>query len=147
MRPFGSSLASGSIGTPKLSEFAREQSHDGNKTMRAWSGPKADNILLRQSRARDVVGAQAVTSHIAQGSGSCKLCITRHFWELTGFGFHRNSEVKRVRTRAYRAFPGWVTHWEVLVNKTMRAWSWPKKDNIMPRRSRARDVVGALAGM
>ncbi|CAN6711757.1 unnamed protein product [Malus baccata var. baccata] len=28
-RPFGSSLASGSIGTPKLSEFAREQSQDG----------------------------------------------------------------------------------------------------------------------
>ena len=28
-RPFGSSLASGSVGTPKLSEFTREQSHDG----------------------------------------------------------------------------------------------------------------------
>ncbi|RXH67332.1 hypothetical protein DVH24_027452 [Malus domestica] len=28
-RPFGSSVVSGSIGTPKLSEFAREQSHDG----------------------------------------------------------------------------------------------------------------------
>ncbi|RXH75404.1 hypothetical protein DVH24_030125, partial [Malus domestica] len=28
-RLFGSSLALGSIGTPKLSEFAREQSHDG----------------------------------------------------------------------------------------------------------------------
>ena len=28
-RLFGNSLASGSIGTPKLSEFAREQSHDG----------------------------------------------------------------------------------------------------------------------
>ncbi|RXH99554.1 hypothetical protein DVH24_021356 [Malus domestica] len=28
-RPFGSSLALGSIGTPKLSEFAREQFHDG----------------------------------------------------------------------------------------------------------------------
>ncbi|RXH94973.1 hypothetical protein DVH24_024657 [Malus domestica] len=27
-RPFGSSLALGSIGTPKLSEFAGEQSHD-----------------------------------------------------------------------------------------------------------------------
>ncbi|CAN6576683.1 unnamed protein product [Malus baccata var. baccata] len=34
------------------------------------------------------------------------------FWELTGFGFHRNSEVKRVRARAVL---GWVTHWEVLV--------------------------------
>ncbi|RXH70238.1 hypothetical protein DVH24_007494 [Malus domestica] len=30
-RPFRSSLASGSIGTPKLSEFAREQSHDSAK--------------------------------------------------------------------------------------------------------------------
>ncbi|RXH80091.1 hypothetical protein DVH24_041238 [Malus domestica] len=29
------------------------------------------------------------------------------FWGLTGFGFYRNSEVKRVRARA---FPGWVTH-------------------------------------
>ncbi|RXH82896.1 hypothetical protein DVH24_003394 [Malus domestica] len=29
MRPFGSSLAPGSIGTPKLSECAQEQSHDG----------------------------------------------------------------------------------------------------------------------
>ncbi|RXH98040.1 hypothetical protein DVH24_010365 [Malus domestica] len=28
-RPFGSSLASGSVGTPKLSEFAREHSQDG----------------------------------------------------------------------------------------------------------------------
>ncbi|CAN6707432.1 unnamed protein product [Malus baccata var. baccata] len=28
-KPFGSSLASGSIGTLKLSEFVREQSHDG----------------------------------------------------------------------------------------------------------------------
>ncbi|CAN6696848.1 unnamed protein product [Malus baccata var. baccata] len=28
-RPFGSSLASSFIGTPKLSEFAREQSYDG----------------------------------------------------------------------------------------------------------------------
>ncbi|RXH77701.1 hypothetical protein DVH24_039672 [Malus domestica] len=34
------------------------------------------------------------------------------FWELNGFGFHRNSEVKRVWARA---FLGWVTHWEVLV--------------------------------
>ncbi|RXI07390.1 hypothetical protein DVH24_026526 [Malus domestica] len=34
------------------------------------------------------------------------------FWELTGFGFHRNSEVKRVRAREIL---GWVTHWEVLV--------------------------------
>ncbi|RXH91948.1 hypothetical protein DVH24_020971, partial [Malus domestica] len=33
------------------------------------------------------------------------------FWELTGFEFRRNSEVKRVCTRA---IPGWVTHWEVL---------------------------------
>ncbi|CAN6708706.1 unnamed protein product [Malus baccata var. baccata] len=45
-RHFGSSLASGSIGTPKLSEFTREQSHDGNKTVKAWSGPKANNIVI-----------------------------------------------------------------------------------------------------
>ncbi|RXH95560.1 hypothetical protein DVH24_008060 [Malus domestica] len=59
-------------------------------------------------------------------------------WELLGFGFHRNLEVKRVRARE---IPGWVTHWEVLVNKTMRAWSGPKANNIMLRRSRARNVV------
>ncbi|RXH91828.1 hypothetical protein DVH24_020851 [Malus domestica] len=55
-RPFGSSLASGSIEILKLSEFAREQSYDGNKTVRAWSGPKADNIVLRPNRNRDVTG-------------------------------------------------------------------------------------------
>ncbi|RXI08785.1 hypothetical protein DVH24_022929 [Malus domestica] len=48
-RPFGSSLASSSVRTLKLSE----------KDARALSG-----------------------------------------WELIGFGFHRNSEVKRVRARA-----------------------------------------------
>ncbi|CAN6573242.1 unnamed protein product [Malus baccata var. baccata] len=58
-RPFGSLLTSGSIGTPKLSQFGRGQSHDGNKIMRVWSGPKADNIVLQWSRARDVVGARA----------------------------------------------------------------------------------------
>ncbi|RXI01337.1 hypothetical protein DVH24_001571, partial [Malus domestica] len=47
------------------------------------------------------------------------------FWKLTGFGFRRNSEVKRVRARAIL---GYVTHWEVLLaNKTVRAWSGPKK--------------------
>ncbi|RXH75536.1 hypothetical protein DVH24_039235 [Malus domestica] len=37
--------------------------------------------------------------------------MRRHvaFWELTDFGFHRNSEIKRVRARA---FPGWVIHWK-----------------------------------
>ncbi|RXH70537.1 hypothetical protein DVH24_013283 [Malus domestica] len=34
------------------------------------------------------------------------------FWEHTSFGFHRNSEVKRVRARA---IPGWVIRREVLV--------------------------------
>ncbi|RXH86855.1 hypothetical protein DVH24_022128 [Malus domestica] len=58
-RPFGISQASSSIGTPKLSEFAREQSQDGNKIVRVRSGPKADNIVLRRSRAWDMVGARA----------------------------------------------------------------------------------------
>ncbi|RXH85982.1 hypothetical protein DVH24_017035 [Malus domestica] len=57
-RPFGSLLASGSVGTPKLSEFTQEQSQDGNKIMRAWSEPKADNIVLRWSRAQDAVMAR-----------------------------------------------------------------------------------------
>ncbi|RXH78704.1 hypothetical protein DVH24_002222 [Malus domestica] len=54
MRLFGSSLASGSIGTPKLSEFV----------------------------ARAILGWHEA------------------FWELTGFGFHRNSEVKQVRSES-----------------------------------------------
>ncbi|RXH73975.1 hypothetical protein DVH24_016797, partial [Malus domestica] len=70
------------------------------------------------------------------------------FWELTSRRFHRNSEVKRVRTRA---IPGWVTHLEVLVciprNKSMRAWSGPKADNIVLGWSRAWDVMGAQVGM
>ncbi|RXH78469.1 hypothetical protein DVH24_001987 [Malus domestica] len=37
------------------------------------------------------------------------------FWELTGFGFRRNSKVKRVRERA---FPIVVTHWEILVTRS-----------------------------
>ncbi|RXI05388.1 hypothetical protein DVH24_006645 [Malus domestica] len=39
--------------------------------------------------------------------------LRRHetFWELIGFEFHRNFEVKRVRARAILE---WVTHWEVL---------------------------------
>ncbi|RXH97294.1 hypothetical protein DVH24_035962 [Malus domestica] len=45
-RPFRSSLASGSVGTPKLSKIGREPSQDGNKTVKAWLGPKADNIVL-----------------------------------------------------------------------------------------------------
>ncbi|CAN6691722.1 unnamed protein product [Malus baccata var. baccata] len=38
MRLLESSLAWGFVGTPKLSE---------NKVVRAWSRPKADNIMLR----------------------------------------------------------------------------------------------------
>ncbi|RXI09424.1 hypothetical protein DVH24_034041, partial [Malus domestica] len=37
-RLFGSSLTSSSIETPKLSEFAREQSHDGEGVVGAQSG-------------------------------------------------------------------------------------------------------------
>ncbi|RXH87627.1 hypothetical protein DVH24_034527 [Malus domestica] len=56
-RPFESSLVSGSFGTLKLSEFAREQSQEWvtywevlvNKTVRAWSRPKLNNIMLRWS--------------------------------------------------------------------------------------------------
>ncbi|BBH05205.1 hypothetical protein Prudu_016527, partial [Prunus dulcis] len=43
------------------------------------------------------------------------------FWELTGFGFYRNSEVKRVLDRAILR---WVTNWEVageFPNKTVKA--------------------------
>ncbi|RXH96663.1 hypothetical protein DVH24_009167 [Malus domestica] len=64
-RPFGSSWASGSIETPKLSEFRRAHSHD----------------------------------HDA-------------FWELIGFGFHRNSKIKRVRARVFSEL---VTHLKILV--------------------------------
>ncbi|RXI04890.1 hypothetical protein DVH24_039164 [Malus domestica] len=43
------------------------------------------------------------------------------FWELTGFGFHWNSKVKRVRARA---IPGWVTPWEVLMVKLVGIGFW-----------------------
>ncbi|RXI05311.1 hypothetical protein DVH24_006568 [Malus domestica] len=49
-RPFGNSLTLDFIGTPKLSGFGREHSEEENKTVRAWSGLKADNIVLRRSR-------------------------------------------------------------------------------------------------
>ncbi|RXH75468.1 hypothetical protein DVH24_030189, partial [Malus domestica] len=45
------------------------------------------------------------------------------FWELTGFGFRRNSEVKR---------EGGLEHSQD-GNKTMRVWSEPKVDNIVLR--------------
>ncbi|RXI02575.1 hypothetical protein DVH24_002653, partial [Malus domestica] len=61
-RHFESSLASGSIRTSKLSEFAREQSHDGNKTVRAWSGPKADNICESNPMMGDPLGSSNVSS-------------------------------------------------------------------------------------
>ncbi|CAN6688355.1 unnamed protein product [Malus baccata var. baccata] len=77
-RPFGSSSASGSVGTPKLSEkgaraFLGWVTH---LEVLAWSRLKVDNMVLRESRAQDVYEA---------------------FWELTGFGFCMNSEVKRER--------------------------------------------------
>ncbi|RXH67664.1 hypothetical protein DVH24_027811 [Malus domestica] len=43
-----------------------------------------------------------MTSHITQGSELCKPYMYIHeiFWELTGFGFYRNSEVKRDRSKS-----------------------------------------------
>ncbi|RXH96184.1 hypothetical protein DVH24_008684, partial [Malus domestica] len=78
------------------------------------------------------------------------ICAQTHetFWELIGFGFHQNSEVKRV---CVKAIQGCVTHWEVLVrvsrNKTVRVWLGLKMDNIMLQRSRAGNVVGARTEM
>ncbi|KAM2893577.1 hypothetical protein FF1_008913 [Malus domestica] len=56
-----------------------------NKTVRAWSGPKANNIVLRQSRAREVVSLRPGCDKLHEA-----------FWELTSFGVHQNSKVKQV---------------------------------------------------
>ncbi|CAN6567690.1 unnamed protein product [Malus baccata var. baccata] len=45
-------------------------------------------------------------------TGSTPMGDHEAFWELTGFGFYQNSEVKRVRAKA---IPRWVTYWEVLM--------------------------------
>ncbi|RXH71639.1 hypothetical protein DVH24_025140 [Malus domestica] len=64
---------------------------------------------------------------------------TRHFGSSVG--------TPNLSEKGIRAFPGWVTHWEVLLeNKTVRAWSGPKVDNIVLRRSRVWDVVEPGSG-
>ncbi|RXH98358.1 hypothetical protein DVH24_010683 [Malus domestica] len=47
MRPFKSSLASDSIGTSKLSEFVREQFHDGSR------------VSYQKQNRKSVVGTQS----------------------------------------------------------------------------------------
>ncbi|CAN6703854.1 unnamed protein product [Malus baccata var. baccata] len=70
------------------------------------------------------------------------------FWGLTGFGFHRNSEVKRVARESNPMMSDPLESSRVSSQKQNReAWSGLKVDNIVLRWSRARDVVGARAGM
>ncbi|RXH87414.1 hypothetical protein DVH24_034314 [Malus domestica] len=72
MRPFGSSLTSGSIGTPKLSEFAREQSHDGSKTVRA--SPKGVDLVSLICIFSSLPSTRPFRSLLASGSiGTPKL--------------------------------------------------------------------------
>ena len=86
--------------------------YDGVEPGLWWGpGPGCDNLVSepipgRKCADEDVgpLRGWIVRSHIAQGSGSCKPYMyipisTKHeaFWELTGFGFGRNSEVKRVQ--------------------------------------------------
>ncbi|RXH97362.1 hypothetical protein DVH24_036030 [Malus domestica] len=78
-------------------------------SMVCYSGEEAVEILLAKK-----ISSIFVTSHIDQRRGGdvpymyMPTSIWHEvFWELTSFGFHRNSEVKRVRVRA---FLGWVTH-------------------------------------
>ncbi|KAI5348060.1 hypothetical protein L3X38_000947 [Prunus dulcis] len=81
----------GAIGTPKLSEFGLEQSQDGNKTVRVERGAQADNILLQQSRSRDVT--------------------IDAFWELTAFRARRTPKLSEFELEQSR----------VPRNKTVRA--------------------------
>ncbi|RXI04552.1 hypothetical protein DVH24_038826 [Malus domestica] len=59
-RPFGSSLASGSIGTPKLSEFAREQSQDGGHTR---------NDKIRNEDIRGKIGVAKIERKMRENRG------------------------------------------------------------------------------
>ena len=62
-KPFGSLLASSSVGTPKLSEFVREQSH--------MSDPLGGSRVSSQKQNREgVVGAQNGQYHATVESSS-----------------------------------------------------------------------------
>ncbi|CAN6712939.1 unnamed protein product [Malus baccata var. baccata] len=124
MRPFGSSLASSSIGTPKLTS-----SHESNPMM---GNPLGSSHVSSQKQNREGVDVGPlrgwiVTSHIAQGSGSCKPYILRESNPMLGdlLGNSRVSSQKQNR--------------EGVVG--------PKANNIVLRWSRAWDVMGARAGM
>ncbi|RXH90460.1 hypothetical protein DVH24_035224 [Malus domestica] len=90
MRPSKNSLASGSVGTPKLSEIAA-RAFPGWVTH--WEKQNLECVVGTQS------GQYCATVESSPGCGG-GLGQDEAFWELTGFGFHGNSEVKRVCSRA-----------------------------------------------
>ncbi|RXH68990.1 hypothetical protein DVH24_031323 [Malus domestica] len=82
------------------------------------SFPAASSVWWRRNSLVTITSPSSMSSSLSQipnlvnstlSEDLLPLTVGRHevFWELTGFGFHRNSEVKQVRARA---IPGWVTH-------------------------------------
>ncbi|RXH74715.1 hypothetical protein DVH24_029436 [Malus domestica] len=120
--PFGNLLASCSIGTPKLSEFAREQSHDGNKTLKVWLGPRlgCDNLVSEPipglKCADDDVGPlREVDCNIPHRP--VEWIITRHFGSSLASGSIGTPKLSDFARK----------------NKTVKVWSGPKADNIVLR--------------
>ncbi|RXI09897.1 hypothetical protein DVH24_030250 [Malus domestica] len=116
-----------------------------NKTVREWSGPKTDNIVRRMRRGPGCGGglSRDVTSIISFSSinHSGAPPGLEAFWELTGFGFRRNSEVMLIRARA---ISGWVTHWK---KQNREGVVGAQSEQYRATVSLAGDVVGARAGM
>ncbi|KAM1917113.1 hypothetical protein ACFX13_036753 [Malus domestica] len=74
---------------------------------------RSSRVSSHKQNREGVVGAQNEQYRVTvESSSGCGGGRGRDVWGLTGFGFHRNSEVKRDRARA---IPRWVTHWEILV--------------------------------
>ncbi|RXH74848.1 hypothetical protein DVH24_029569 [Malus domestica] len=91
MRPFGSSVASGSVGTPKLSE----------KEARALLGWVTHWEVAREFPKRSVPTRMEVILKCIFSS----LPSTRPFGSSLALGSLSENEA--------RALPGWVTNWEV----------------------------------
>ncbi|CAN6571684.1 unnamed protein product [Malus baccata var. baccata] len=90
-RPFGSSLASGSVGTPKLSE-------NEARALPRW-------VTHYECVDEDVGPLRRVDCNIPHRPGD-----TRHFGSSLASGFVGTSKLSE---KEARALPRWATHWEV----------------------------------
>ncbi|RXH85951.1 hypothetical protein DVH24_017004 [Malus domestica] len=133
MRPFGSSLASDFIGTPKLTSSGNSNPRSGDPLEISRMSSHKQNVEGVNERGReDMLGSHVgdvlkknVTSHVDQGSGSCKPYISCESNLIIGDPLGSSRVNSRKQNR------------EGVVG--------PKADNIVLRWSRTRDVVGARA--